>query len=52
LGRIRKNVAMTYEFGVEEAARRNLQENVVCKEKIHETSKKWPRKKQKPQGTP
>jgi hypothetical protein len=53
LGRIRKNVAMRYKAGVERAARRNcLQEKIDCKEKMHETDKKWPRKKQKPQGTP
>jgi hypothetical protein len=49
LGRIRKNVAMRYKAGVEKAARRNcLQEKVDCKEKMHETDKKWPRKKQRP----
>jgi hypothetical protein len=44
---------MGYELGIEEAARRNcLKEKVDCKEKMHETGVKFPRKKQNPQGTP
>lgn len=52
MGRIRKNVAMRHEVGVEETARRNcLQEEVDCREKMNEKGKKCPRKKQKPQDT-